>query len=280
MVALAGSLAQLINTSLGMAFGIISTTTLVALSYSAPMASSIVHFAEIGTSASNAYFHFRNGNVDKKVFLLLGLSGGIGAFLGALLLSWISLNASKPLTAALLLGLGILLVVRFVRGGEDRPTKNPLKRFLLPLGFTAGLIDANAGGGWGTIVTSSLQSSEVLTPSKAIGTSSSARLTVAIFGSLGFAIGLGLERIDWIAVIALAAGGLVVSPFAAKIVARANQKIIGLLTGMLVIELSIRQILVSLNFDSVVVVLVMLVVASIIFIIALTHFTRARRAKN
>jgi uncharacterized membrane protein YfcA len=249
-VSLVGFVAQLINSSLGMAFGIITTTALVSMAYSAPMASSIVHLAEIATAASNGIFHYKHKNIDKKVFLALSIPGGVGAFIGALILSSIDLKASKPLTAAILLALGFALVVRYVRLSELPKLRKAMKRWLVPLGFFSGMIDANAGGGWGTIVTTSLHSSSVLEPRKVIGTSTSARLLVAIAGSLGFIVGLGFEAIDWLAVLGLALGGLIAAPIAAKVVAKANQLLIGLVTGFLIIALNLRQLLVSLGADT------------------------------
>lgn len=248
-VSLVGFVAQLINSSLGMAFGIITTTALVSLAYSAPMASSIVHLAEIATSASNGIFHQKNGNIDKKVFLALSIPGGVGAFIGALLLSSIDLAQSKPLTASILLILGLALVIRYVRLSRLPKLRKAMKRWLVPLGFFSGMIDANAGGGWGTIVTTSLHSSSILEPRKVIGTSTSARLLVAISGSVGFLIGIGAEKIDWLAVLMLALGGLVAAPIAARVVAKADQLLVGLVTGFLIIELNLRQLLVAAKVD-------------------------------
>lgn len=245
MVALTGFVAQSINSSIGMAFGVISTTALVSLAFSAPMASSIVHLSEITTSAANFFFHWKNGNINRKVFISIGIPGAIGAFIGALILSRISLAASKPVTASILLVLGLVLVLKNIRKNRIDRLRRIQRRWLYPLGFTAGLIDANAGGGWGTIVTSTLQTSNVTSPREAVGTSTSARILVALFGSLGFVIGLGFERIDWLAVLALSAGGAIASPFAAKLVSKLRQSLIGLITGITVFELSLRQVLVS-----------------------------------
>lgn len=251
-VSLVGFVAQLINSSLGMAFGIITTTALVSLAYSAPMASAVVHLAEIATSASNGIFHYKNGNIDKRIFLALSIPGGVGAFIGALLLSSIDLAQSKPLTAAILLILGLALVLRYVRLTQLPKLRKAMKRWLVPLGFFSGMIDANAGGGWGTIVTTSLHSSSILEPRKVIGTSTSARLLVAIFGSAGFLIGIGAENIDWLAVLMLALGGLIAAPIAAKVVARANQLLVGLITGFLIIALNLRQLLVVAKVDGII----------------------------
>lgn len=273
-VTVVGFAAQMVNSSLGMAFGIITTSALVSLAYSAPMASSIVHLAEIATSASNGYFHLKNRNIDKRVFFALSIPGGIGAFIGALLLSSIDLTQSKPITSAILLCLGVALVFRYLKHSGATRLRRSLRRFLVPLGFVSGLIDANAGGGWGTIVTTSLHSAQVLEPRKVIGTSTSARLLVALAGSAGFIIGLGFHQIDWLAVLALALGGLLAAPIAARVVAKANQSLLGLITGFLVIELNLRQLLVAFNVDEIITLLSM----SAVLIVA--SATVLRRRKN
>lgn len=242
------------------------------------MASSIVHLAEIATSASNGIFHWKNKNIDLKVFLAISIPGGIGAFIGALLLSSIDLSQSRPLTAAILLVLGIALVARFLRSNQLPKLRKAMKRWLVPLGFFSGMIDANAGGGWGTIVTTSLHSSSVLEPRKVIGTSTSARLLVAVLGSLGFLIGIGAENIDWAAVAALAVGGLIAAPIAARIVAKANQHLVGLVTGFLVIELNLRQLLVAAKLEAELVSFILLAVLALAVVMIFISMRKTRRA--
>jgi hypothetical protein len=66
-VALAGFGAQLVDGSLGMGYGLTSSTLLIAIGLVPAVASASVHLAEIGTSAASAYSHARMGNVDKTV---------------------------------------------------------------------------------------------------------------------------------------------------------------------------------------------------------------------
>ena len=54
--ALVGSTAQLIDGSLGMGFGLTSSTLLLTLGTSAAVASAAVHFAEIGTTLASGVF--------------------------------------------------------------------------------------------------------------------------------------------------------------------------------------------------------------------------------
>ena len=55
--ALAGSIAQLIDGTLGMGFGLTSSTLLLTLGASAAVASAAVHAAEIGTTLVLSLIH-------------------------------------------------------------------------------------------------------------------------------------------------------------------------------------------------------------------------------
>ena len=85
LFALVGSAAQLIDGSLGMGFGLTSSTLLVTLGASAVVASTAVHIAEIGTTLASGASHWHAENIDKKILLRLAIPGGIGAYF-----SWVS----------------------------------------------------------------------------------------------------------------------------------------------------------------------------------------------
>lgn len=55
VVALAGFAAQLVDGSLGMGYGLTSSTLLIAIGLTPALASASVHLAEIGTSAVNGF---------------------------------------------------------------------------------------------------------------------------------------------------------------------------------------------------------------------------------
>ena len=138
MFALVGSTAQLIDGSLGMGFGLTSSTLLVTLGASAAVASAAVHFAEIGTTLASGVSHWHAENIDKKILLRLAIPGGIGAFLGATFLSFIDLSSSKIFISTLLLFLGFLLLYRniFKSQGQVNMVEITNPRFLTYLGFT------------------------------------------------------------------------------------------------------------------------------------------------
>ena len=84
LLALVGLGAQLVDGSLGMAYGVTSTTLLLAIGANPAAASATVHLAEIGTTLVSGFSHWRFGNVDWRVVLKIGLPGAVGAFGGVL----------------------------------------------------------------------------------------------------------------------------------------------------------------------------------------------------
>lgn len=247
VIAAVGFIAQLIDGAIGMAFGITSTTMLLLIGYSPAISSAIVHFTEIGTSLASGSFHLRYGNVDRAALVKVALPGGIGAFLGAILLSSIDLTAASPWTSALLLGLGVVILVRFSRTSILGVTRRARARWLMPLGFAGGFVDATGGGGWGPIVTTALTASKALSPRAAIGTANTAEFVVALAASGGFLVGIGASNMPWDAVLPLLVGGIIAAPIAAKLVSIAPQRILGLITGTVVVLLNVRQLAVALS---------------------------------
>src|SRR5699024_5452153 len=129
LLALVGLGAQLVDGSLGMAYGVTSTTLLLAIGTNPAAASATVHLAAIGTTMAAGLAHWRFGNGDWRVVLRIGIPGAVGAFAGAPFLSWISTELAKPLMALLLLGLGIYVLARFTfRGLRTDRLGQPLDR--------------------------------------------------------------------------------------------------------------------------------------------------------
>ncbi len=156
LIGLVGFAAQLVDGSLGMAYGVTTTTLLLAIGTNPAAASATVHLAEIGTTLVSGVSHWKFGNVDWRVVRRIAIPGAIGAFLGATILSKLSTEAAAPVMAVILLLLGLYILIRFTFQGIP-PRHNlgkPLrKRFLSPLGFVAGFVDATGGGGWGPVGT-------------------------------------------------------------------------------------------------------------------------------
>ena len=236
-LAIAGSVAQLIDGTLGMGFGLTSSTLLLTLGASAAVASAAVHAAEIGTTLVSGVSHWREENVDMKILKQLAIPGGIGAILGATFLSWIDLSNAKIFVSTLLLLLGFLLLYRNIFNFNQQPPSlqitNP--RYFTYLGFTGGFVDASGGGGWGPIVTPTMMTTTSVEPRKIIGTVSAAEFIVAVSASVGFLINIHRLDINWAAVGGLALGGCLMAQIAARIVVKLPRKQIAILVGLAVV---------------------------------------------
>ncbi len=154
-----------------MAYGVTTTTLLLAIGTNPAAASATVQLAEIGTTLISGVSHWKFGNVDWQVVRRIALPGAIGAFLGATVLSSLSTEAAAPIMAIILLALGVYILLRFTFQGLPRHNLGkPLrKRFLTPLGFVAGFVDATGGGGWGPVGTPAILASGRIEPRKVIG---------------------------------------------------------------------------------------------------------------
>ena len=245
LLALVGLGAQLLDGSLGMAYGVTSTTFLLLLGATPATASATIHLAEIGTTLSSGISHWRFGNVDWRVVAKIGIPGMIGAFTGATLLAHISTAVATPVMAFILLGLGLFLLLRFTFTGFDRRhLGKPLRAaFLSPLGLVAGFVDALGGGGWGPIGTSSVLTSGRLEPRKVVGSIDTSKFLVSSAASLGFLTSLGFGGVDLRWVGGLLLGGIVAAPIAAFLVRRMPPRLLGSLVGGLLVLTNVRSLL-------------------------------------
>ena len=244
LLAVAGFLAQLVDGSLGMGYGITSSTVLLFIGLSPAAASASVHIAKIGTGASSGFAHHRFGNVDWQVARRIALPGAIGAFVGAVLLSGLSTASSRPVSSSLLFLLGIYVLIRFLKGGL-RPLRKgvPRLRFLIPVGLVGGFVDATGGGGWGPVATPALLADGRLAPNRVVGTVSASEFIVAIAASLGFFFGIGVAGVRFDYVVALLVGGLIAAPIAAYMVRHLNPRILGVVVGGFICFTNARVVL-------------------------------------
>ena len=244
LLALVGLGAQLVDGSLGMAYGVTSTTLLLAIGTNPAAASATVHLAEIGTTLASGASHWRFGNVDWKVVARIGVPGAVGAFAGATFLSSLSTEIAAPVMSLILLALGLYVLLRFtVRGLPVRSDKPLRSRFLTPLGLVAGFLDATGGGGWGPVGTPAILASGRLEPRKVIGSIDTSEFFVAIAASIGFFVGLSGEGIDVTWVLALLIGGLVAAPVAAWLVRLVPPRVLGSLVGGVIVLTNSRTLL-------------------------------------
>jgi uncharacterized membrane protein YfcA len=246
ILAIVGLAAQLVDGSLGMAYGVTSTTLLLAVGIAPALASASVHIAEVGTTFASGVSHWRFGNVDWGKIGWLAVPGGVGAFFGAVVLvSVISAEAAEPVIAIFLFMLGVYILSRFSFRRREKPvTVRPIPRmFLAPLGLVAGFLDAAGGGGWGPISTPTLLSSGRMEPRKIVGTVDTSEFVVAFCASAGFLISLSFAQIPWQVVGALLIGGLIAAPIAAWVVRVLPMRVLGTAVGGVILITNMRTFL-------------------------------------
>jgi siroheme synthase-like protein len=227
---LTGFIAQMVDGSLGMGYGTISTTFLLANGVNPAIVSSRVHSARVFSSGVSGYSHHRFGNINKKLFKALVVPGIIGAIIGACLAffaqrysSWVRLPLSLY---TFYLGYFILRKA-FVKSRYN--TKVKKAGWLASAG---GFMDSFAGGGWGTLVTSTLMSKR-RSPRYVIGSVCLAEFFVVFVSSITFFI--LLKSIPIIDVAGLIVGGLIAAPIAARLVGKVPIKAMFIAVGALVI---------------------------------------------
>ncbi|SDT24305.1 hypothetical protein SAMN04488543_3423 [Friedmanniella luteola] len=245
VLALVGFGAQLVDGSLGMGYGVTSSTLLVLAGLTPAAASASVHFSELGTNLASGVSHWRLRNVDWRVVARIAGPGAVGAFLGATVLSSLSTEAAAPAMAAILAALGLYIIVRFVLGVRPTLKKALTLKFLAPLGLFAGFVDATGGGGWGPVATPALLVDGRMAPRKVIGSVDTSEFAVSVAASLGFLVGLGTAGINWGFALVLLAGGLVAAPLAAHLVRVAPAHLLGVAVGGLILLTNSRTLLTS-----------------------------------
>ena len=248
---LVGLVAQLVDGSLGMAYGATSATVLVASGYSPAIASASIHLAEVGTTFASGLAHWRFGNVDWRVVRRMALPGALAAFAGATVLSSVDGDVITPWTAAILLGLGVVVLLRFGAGiGANRRRRRELSAPAAGgLGLVAGFIDAIGGGGWGPVATPTLMTATDMEPRRVIGSVDTSEFVVALGASAGFLLGLGRAGVDVTLVAALLTGGLVAAPVAAWLVRVLPTHVLGVGVGGLLVLTNARTLVGELAID-------------------------------
>lgn len=234
---LTGFLAQMTDGSLGMGYGTISTTFLLANGVNPAIVSSRVHSARVFSSGVSGYSHHRFGNINKKLFRALVIPGVIGAVIGASL-AFLGQKYSSyvriPLSIyTLYLG---YYIIRKAFGKTQVHLKVKRAGWLASAG---GFMDAFAGGGWGTLVTSTLISKR-RSPRYVIGSVCLAEFFVVLASSITFFI--LLKSIPLLDVAGLIIGGLIAAPIAARLVGKLPLKTMFIIVGSFVILTSLNTL--------------------------------------
>lgn len=227
---LTGFLAQMVDGSMGLGYGTISTTFLLATGVHPALVSSRVHSARVFSSGVSGYSHHRFGNINKKLFRTIVWPGVIGAILGAAMAFFWKEYAEKvriPLSIyTIYLGYYIMR-----KAFAKRNPKDKVKRAGW-LASAGGFTDAFAGGGWGTLVTSTLIAKRK-NPRYVIGSVCLAEFFVVLASSITFFILLKSFPLQDVAGMIL--GGVIAAPIAARLVGKLPVKAMFIAVGSLVI---------------------------------------------
>ena len=229
-----GFAAQLVDGALGMAFGVISNTLLVAVLGVPPaLASQRIHLVECFTTATSGVSHLLHGNIDKKLFFRLLVPGVIGGVMGAYVLTSLDAGVVKPFVLAYLSLIGIYILAR----GLFWPPKIKEAKLIAPLGLFGGFLDAAGGGGWGPVVTSNLliQGAD---PRKVVGTVNAVEFFLTLSVSAAFIWHLGFADLAG-PTLGLLIGGLLAAPLGAWVAKRFNPKTMLVLVGIVLTATSL-----------------------------------------
>lgn len=238
--ALIGFAAQLIAGTMGMAYGVTASTLLLAMGVVPASISATVHAAEIFTTGASGLAHRYFGNVNRHLFWRLTLPGVAGAVLGAYVLTRIPGAKFAPFIALYQLAMGALILLRALR--IALPVRATSR--VAPLGFFGAVADAIGGGGFGTVVTSTLMA-RGNDARQTVGTVQAAKFLVTLAASITFFLTIGLSY--WQVILGLAAGGAVAAPIGAYACSRISHKPFMILVGALVIAVSLRTLILAIS---------------------------------
>ncbi len=241
---LVGFVAQMIDGSLGMAYGVSSTTILNSLGVPQKFASAAVHAAEVVTTGISGLSHWRVGNVHLDLAKRLVAPGVLGGVLGAYVLSNLNGDIIKPYVAVYLAIMGLIIIYRAFRS----PVPRQVRSWLLPLALGGGFMDAIGGGGWGPVVASTLLA-RGNAPRFTVGSVNMTEFFVTFAQSITFVITLGsgeLSKYGFV-ILGLLIGGALAAPLAAFVARRLPHRPFMLLVGLLILFLNIRTLILALR---------------------------------
>ena len=234
----AGFLAQMIDGTLSMGYGVSATSLLLSFGVQPVAASASVHTAEVVASAFSAYNHWKLRNVIALFVRRLLIPGVLGAIAGAYILTSMPSDIIKPFMAAYLMVMGVIILLKAWR----RSVHVGSEKHLTPLGLAGGFFDAIGGGGWGPIVAGTLlaRGNE---PRTTIGSVAFAEFFVTFATSATLLLTIGVS--SWLPIAGLALGGALASPLAARLTGRIPARPLMVAVGVVVILLSVRTIVLS-----------------------------------
>ncbi|RAJ37000.1 TSUP family transporter [Pedobacter cryoconitis] len=235
-----GFIFAMVDGAIGMSYGVTSTAFSLSMGIPPASASMGVHLSEVLSNGIAGWMHYRMGNINWKLFKLLIIPGILGAVAGAYLLSSLEHYGAyiKPFISLYTLILGGVILSKAFNISRKR-VGGKIKKITL-LGLFGGFIDAVGGGGWGSIVLSSLIAGG-RNARFSLGTVKLTRFFIALMSSLTFIT--MLKSAHWEAVAGLVIGSALAAPIAAKVSNRISVKSIMVAVGIIVIAVSLRSII-------------------------------------
>jgi uncharacterized membrane protein YfcA len=245
LFAMVGFLAQLIDGGLGMGYGIVSASVLLAVGVMPAAVSASTHAAELFTTAVSSGAHLFHRNVDFKIFWRLMPAGVVGGVVGAYVLTGVNGEVMRPFVLAYLAIMGVLILRRALGTQKSKPIST---RATGLYGVVGGFCDAVGGGGWGPVVTSAMlaQGGE---PRYVIGSVNAAEFLVTTAISATFVAALVTGHwemagnlLDYATPVAgLIAGGVVAAPVASFLAKHLPARRLLAGVGLLVLALTTYQ---------------------------------------
>ena len=241
-----GFLAQLVDGALGMAYGVVSSSVLLAFGVPPAAASASVHAAELFTTAASASSHAWHRNVDWRLFRRLAPVGIAGGVLGTYVITAIDGATLRPYVAAYLGLMGLYILYRGFKAVP--PRIEPAGAVVMPLGAAGGFMDAVGGGGWGPVVTTGLIGSGGA-PRQVIGTVNTVEFFLTAAVSTAFILAIvtghweeseGLTAYLW-PVLGLILGGVSAAPLAGYVTRIIPARNLTIIVGLLISALAVHQ---------------------------------------
>ena len=240
---LLGLTAQLVDGALGMAYGLITTSVLLATGTPPAIASATVHAAEVVTTGLAGASHVWHKNIDWKLFARLAPAGVAGGVLGAYVLVGLPENIVKIFITVYLIAMTALIARRVMKKEQKNPPKKEKREKqvpTIPLGAGGGFLDAVGGGGWGPLVTSTLIVRGD-NPRKSIGSVSLSEFFLTIAVSVAFVFSLNWQEYARL-VLGLIIGGAIAAPFAGWLSKIIAPRILMIMVAAVVAALAIANL--------------------------------------
>jgi uncharacterized membrane protein YfcA len=232
---LIGFLAQMVDGALGMAFGVIASSSLIAIGAPPAIASAAVHAAEIVTTGISGASHIWNRNVDRALFMRLTIAGVLGGVTGAYVLTGLPEHIVKPLVTVYLAAMALLIFAR-IAGWSLHHWRPPTSA----IGAGGGFLDAVGGGGWGPLVASTLIATGD-NPRPSVGSVNLAEFFITVSISAAFMMQLDLADYGRL-VLGLIIGGAIAAPLAGYVLRVLPMRLALILVGIVIAALCLYNL--------------------------------------